>query len=115
VTAIDNIFNDIDIDYTLCPIMNGLSDHDAQLLFKKKINLSSSTQHNEVIGTFDKHSLNDFLNELSYEMWDTTFCSEDVNIMFSAFLDTHLKIFYSCFPKKLIQHTPKRVTGLFQE
>jgi len=36
-TAIDNIFIDIDSgnDYTLCPIMNGLSDHDSQLLFKK--------------------------------------------------------------------------------
>jgi hypothetical protein len=41
-------------------------------------------------------------------MWDTTFSGEDVNIMFNAFLDTYLKIFYSSFPKKVIQLTPKR-------
>jgi hypothetical protein len=41
-------------------------------------------------------------------MWDTTFSSEDVNTMFNAFLDTYLKIFYSSFPKKVIQLTPKR-------
>jgi len=76
--------------------------------YLKKINLRSSMQHNKVIRTFDKHSLNDFLNELSYEMWDTTFCSEDVNLMFNAFLDNYLKFFYTCFPKKVIQLTPKR-------
>jgi len=41
-------------------------------------------------------------------MWDTTFSSEDVNTVFTAFLDIYLKIFYSSFPKKVIQLTPKR-------
>jgi len=49
-----------------------------------------------------------FLNKLSYERWDTTFSSEDVNIMFNAFLGIYLKIFYYCFPKKVIQLTPKK-------
>jgi len=65
-------------------------------------------QYNILIRTLDKDSLNFFLNKLSYERWDSTFCSEDVNIMFNAFLDTYLKFFYSCFPKKVIQLTPKR-------
>ena len=38
----------------------------------------------------------------------TTFSSEDINTMFNAFLDTFLKIFYSSFPKKVIQLTAKR-------
>ena len=80
--------------------MNRLSDHDAQLLTLKTLSLKPLTKHIKVIRTFDKNSLNDFLNKLSYEMWDTTFSSEDVNIMFNAFLDIYLKILYSSFPKK---------------
>jgi len=108
--AIDNVFIDINRknDGILNPVTNGLSDHDAQLITLKKISLKPSTKHFEVIRTFDKNSLNDFLNKLSYEMWDTTVSSEDINIMFNAFLDTYLKIVYSSFPKKVIQLTPKR-------
>jgi hypothetical protein len=88
--------------------MNRLSDHNTQLLTLKTIRLKPLTKRFKVIRTFDKNSLNDFLNKLSYETWDTTFSSEDVNIMFNTFLDTYLKIFYSRFPKKLIQLTLKR-------
>ena len=47
-TAIDNIFidNDSKNDYTLCPIMNGLSDHDTQLLILNKITLRPPAQNN---------------------------------------------------------------------
>ena len=108
-TAIDNIFINIDKenDYTLCPIRNGLSDHDAQLITLNTINLKPPTKHFKVIRTFNKNSLNDFLNKLSSEIWDTTFASEDINTMFNAFLDTYLKIFYSSFPSKKIQLTSK--------
>ena len=87
--------------------MNGLSDHDAQLLIINKITVRPPAQYTKLIRTLDKDSLNDFLNKLSYERWDTTFSSEDVNIMFNAFLDTNLKIFYSSFPKKIKQLKPK--------
>jgi len=80
--------------------MNRLSDHDAQLLTLKTLSLKPLTKHIKVIRTFDKNSLNDFLNKLSYEMWDTTFSSEDVNIMFNAFLDTYLNFFLLQFSKK---------------
>jgi hypothetical protein len=88
--------------------MNGLSDHDAQILTLKTINLKPPIKYLKEFRTFDKNSLNDFLNKLSYERWDTTFSSGDINTMFNAFLDTYLKIFYSSFPPKKIQLTPKR-------
>jgi hypothetical protein len=44
------------------------------------------------------------MNETS----DITFSSEDVNVMFNAFLDTYLKIFYSSFPIQRIQTATKR-------
>jgi len=108
-TAIDNIFINIgkENDNTLCPIMNGLSDHDTQLITLNVIILKPPTKHFKVIRTFDENSLNDFLNKLSYEIWDTTFSSEDINTVFIAFLDTYLKIFYSSFPLKKIQLTSK--------
>jgi hypothetical protein len=52
------------------------------------------------IRKFDKNSINNFLNKLSYETCDTTLSREDVNIMFNAFLDTYLKLFHSSFPLK---------------
>ena len=108
-TAIDNIFINIDKknDYTLCPIINGLSDHDAQLITLNTTNLKPPTKYLKTIRSFDENSLNDFLNKLSFEIWDTTFSSEDINTMFNAFLDTYLKIFYSSFPLKKIQLTLK--------
>ena len=34
------------------------------------------------IKQINKYTINDFLTELSYETWDITFSSDDVNIMF---------------------------------
>jgi hypothetical protein len=99
-TVIDNIFININRknDYSICPIINGLSDHDAQFVTLNGISLKPPTKQIVQIRKFDKNSINDFLNKLSYETWDITFSSEGVNIMFNAFLDTYLKIFYSSFP-----------------
>jgi hypothetical protein len=80
--------------------MNGLSDHDAQLITLKTIRLKPPAKHFKVIRVFDKNSVDEFLNKLSFEIWDTIFSSEDINTMFNAFLDMYLKIFYSSFPKK---------------
>ena len=32
--------------------------------------------------------------------WDTVISTDDINIMFSSFLDTYLKTFYYTFPLK---------------
>jgi hypothetical protein len=39
-----------------------------------------------------------FQVQLSYETWDTVFDGEDINQIFNSFLNTYLRIFYSCFP-----------------
>jgi hypothetical protein len=65
-TAIDDIFIDIDRknNYSLCPIINGLSDHDAQLITLNTISLKPPTKQIIEIRKFDKNSINDFLNKL---------------------------------------------------
>jgi len=56
----------------------------------------------------NKYTINGFLPKLSYETWDISFSSDDVNIMFNGLLDIYLKIFYSSFPLKKIQTAIKR-------
>ena len=44
-----------------------------------------------------------FLNKLSFENWESIFFSDEVNTMFNSFLDTYLKIFFTCFPSQGIE------------
>ena len=92
--------------------MNGLSDHDAQLITLNKIGPNPPIKQTTEIRKFDKLSINDFLIKLSYETCDTTFLSNDVNEMFNTFLDTYLIIFHSSFPLKKVKLLPKEITGL---
>jgi len=98
-TAIDNIFNDISQfeSYTITASLNGLTDHDAQLLMT-----SSDYSHIPIQKwKINKYMISDFINKLSNESWDIVLNSDDVNTMFNAFLNIYLRIFYSSFsPKK---------------
>ena len=60
-----------------------------------------------LIRKINEHTINDFLNKLSCESWDTIFSTNDVNKMFNSFLDSYLKIFYSSFPLKRIHVNTK--------
>jgi hypothetical protein len=101
-TAIDNIFIDITRrdNYSIRPINNGLSDLVAQSLTFNTINIRSYVKQFKLIRNINNHTTEDFKIKLSYETWDLTFSSDDVNIMFNSFLDTYLKIYYSSFPQK---------------
>jgi len=112
VSAIDNIFIDTTkIDtYEVIPTMNGLSDHDAQI-----INLNLNTLCNnksQEYQTYFKRNINKYTmaelqNSLSYESWDQVFDGNDVNKIFNSFLNTYLRIFYATFPLKKINNETK--------
>jgi hypothetical protein len=106
-TAIDNIFTDTSKmgDYSICPIINGLSDHDAQSISIHSFNLRPPPKKCRFIRKINEYTLNDFLIKLSYENWDTVFSTDDVNKMFNSFLDTYLKIANSSFPLKRVPNT----------
>ena len=109
-TAIDNIFVDITSrdNYSIRPIINGLSDHDAQSITFNTINMRSYAKQFKIIRKINKHTIDDFLIKLSYETWDLIFSSDDVNTMFNSFLDTYLKIYYASFPQKKIKISNKK-------
>jgi len=103
-TAIDNIFIDMSRmgNYTISPLINGLSDHDAQFITLHSYISRPPLNNYRLIREINDHMINDFLNQLSCETWDNVFSTDDVNIMFNSFLDTYLKMFHSSFPLKRV-------------
>jgi len=82
-TALDNIFTDKSQfeSYTITPILNGLSDHFAQLLMISTDYFHISIQKSKTVRKINKYMISDFINKLSKESWDTIFNSDDVNAM----------------------------------
>ena len=108
-TATDSTFTDITRmgNYSICPINNGLSDHDAQPIILHSFNSRPPMKKCTLITKINEHTINDFLFKLSYETRDTIFSTDDVNKTFSHFLDSYLKIFYSSFPLKRVNIAKK--------
>jgi hypothetical protein len=125
-TMIDNIFLDTSktSNYTVLPFLNGLSDHDTQLLILKDLYLQDLNLqvHDYFIYTtrdMNKYSINEFKTNLSYETWDCVFDlnnNPDVDTLFNSFLNNYLRIFHNHFPqRKLIKrhnHTPWMTPGI---
>ena len=106
-TDIDNIFINISKfdDYIISPIVNEMSDHDAQLITINNINLKILNNTPRFIRNINKHGIFDFKNKLSLETWDNIF-EIDVNSIYNSFLNMYLRVFYSSFPlRKLITKT----------
>jgi hypothetical protein len=104
-TTIDNIFIDNSKipNYTVSPLFNGLSDHDAQLLIIKNINLQSQDHCVYITRNMNKYSVNEFKINLSYETWDCVIGlsnNPDVDTLFNSFLNSYLRIFHNHFPQR---------------
>jgi hypothetical protein len=95
VTIIDNIFIDSNRmdNYTVKLLFNDLSDHDAQLLTFNNMKVQLYKQNFQYIRSISKNTITDFLIKLSYETWEATFTSSDINTVFNSFLNTYLRIF----------------------
>jgi hypothetical protein len=86
-SAIDNIFiNTLKFsDFTLSPIINGLSDHNAQRITICNIFEQNCNTYFCFNRRIDKSSTIDFNNKLSYESWEDIFADNDVNTIFTIF------------------------------
>ena len=79
-TAIDNIFIDRFTmgNYKLYPLINGLSDHDAQMLILKK-KRGGGECYTYTKRKINKYTIEDFQLNVNYETWEQVFDGNDVN------------------------------------
>jgi hypothetical protein len=101
-TLIDNIFIDSRRNYTIKPCINGLSDHDAQLIIFNNVPISNKTPEFMYFRNMNNNTTKEFEFLLSMELWDDIFGNNNVNIMFNNFHNTYLRWSYACFSKKRI-------------
>ena len=94
-------------DYSICPIINGISDHDGQSISIYSFNLRPPPKKCRYIWRTNENKINDFLIKLSNENWDRGFSTDVVNMMYNSFLDTYLKSADTCFPLKMVSTTKK--------
>jgi len=105
--AIDNIFiGKVKYEnYSIHPMVNGLSDHNAQIITINDITVDKRMGQTQSIRKFNKFSISQFAVNLSYENWDNVFIGEDLDTVFNTFLNTYLRIFNSSFPLQKIYST----------
>jgi hypothetical protein len=52
----------------------------------------------------NEFTISEFKLNLSYESWEEIFTNDNVDSVFSSFLNTYLRIFYHSFPLKKVYH-----------
>jgi exonuclease III len=104
ISMIDNIFIDISRNYTIKPLINGLSDHDAQIISIFNFFVPMTNTDPNHIRIINKKAISEFQLQLSWERWEDVFGSKDVNAMFNNFLNTYLRYYYTNFIKKEMKH-----------
>ena len=106
-TAIDNIFiNKFKHEnYEIYPLINGLSNHNAQILRLPNTSIPNYGNELYIYREVNEFSLNEFQINLSHETWKNVFNNnnnnnKDTNTTFNNFLDTFLKTFNASLPVK---------------
>jgi len=91
--AIGNVSIDTSTNgkYDLYPLINGLSDDDAQLLILNKGQKKEKECHTYIKRKISSYTIADFQLKLSHERWEPVFDGNDVNKIFSSFLNTFFK------------------------
>ena len=105
---LDNIFIDKSSNFIIKPHINGLSDHESQLI----------TLNDETIPAQNSKTIitRSFLNYLSYENWRDVFMENDTNSMYNNFLNTFLRGFNYSFPTFRKHKTlTSKINGLLKE
>jgi hypothetical protein len=116
MTTIDNIFiNAVNQNsISVYPRINGLSDHDAQIIVLHDISIRTYEKKFYFCRRFNRASAADLNLKLSYESWDNVFSYNDVNESFNNFLNIYLKIFYSSVPIRLVCDSSRSKAWLTQ-
>jgi hypothetical protein len=104
-TAIDGFFIDKCkiSNYTIVPVVNGLSDHDTQLLSLNN-SAQASNCHYYTKCQVNRMNIENFMFNPSFETWDEVFTDDDVNKTCNSFLNSYLRVFNNSFPVRKIFH-----------
>jgi hypothetical protein len=104
LSAIDNVFVDtLRLDsFTVIPLQNALSDHDAQFLiitnfFSKATSNTNRHENKPTFRLINCETIKNFVNELSYETWENIYPKLDVNGAFNSFILIFLKLIFPLF------------------
>jgi hypothetical protein len=100
ISAIDSIFITRSKNCSISPHINGLSDHEAQIIVIENTAVTKQRISITTIEDISDQSILEFQLLLSYENWEDIFMEDDANISFNQFLNIYLRIFQSCFIKK---------------
>jgi hypothetical protein len=94
-TAIDGIFinKNTFYDYSIITVVNGLSEHDAQLLLLNNLEIQKSKYCCYTKCQINKVNIENFKFNLSFKTWDEIFTDGEVDKIFNSFLDTYLRVF----------------------
>jgi len=109
---IDNIFIDVSRNYTIEPYINGLSDHDAQVITIDNACALNVSMDPYCVRIINKNFIAEFQLQLSWESLDGVFSGNDVNLTFNNFLNSYLRYYHSSFLEKKKENTkPERISG----
>jgi hypothetical protein len=101
-TMIDNIFINKfhNKNHSVPSLINGLSDHDTQVLSLFNIIVPDDRNEFYFYIKISNHSLNEFQTRLTYEAWENVFSNndKDINTIFNNSLNTFLRKFFTNFP-----------------
>jgi hypothetical protein len=73
------------------PLINGVSDHDAQIIVLHAIVIQKESNYFYFTREFNKSLALDFNIKLTYESWDNVISYNDVNLSFSNFVQKPTK------------------------
>jgi len=85
-TAIDNIFITKTKNYTINPHINGLSDHEAQIIVTENTVLTKQRNITTTKRDINDQSIPEFQLLLSHENWEEIFMEDDANRMITTLL-----------------------------
>ena len=104
-TAIDNIFIDLSRNFTIHPVVNGLSDHNTQLLKLEYVIAPLQEFTSYYVRNINSFSIDEFQSKMFTESWEDIFEGSDTNVIYNNFLNIYSKFFYACFTKCILNST----------
>jgi hypothetical protein len=85
-------------NYQVFTLINGHSDDDAQIITLNSLENKPHDYQPYFRRNFNKYTMAEFKNILSYETWDPVFAGDGDDTILNSFLNTNFQICYSSFP-----------------